>query len=319
MSTKRDYYEILGISKSASLDEIKRAYREAALKHHPDRAPEAEKKVAEERFKEISEAYAVLSDPQKRALYDQYGHSGIDQRYTHEDIFKGADFSSIFSDLSDFGFGEGLFDHLFGDLGFDLFGRTRKPRKHFYDLQVVMEISLEEAAKGSEKTLTIPRDDPCPLCQGKNPNCPKCHGSGKIRVIRNLKVNIPAGVDSGARLRLKGEGEGGLGDLYLVIEVRPHPLFQREGANLIVEKTIPLPIAILGGEIDVPTLFGQAKMKIPAGTQNGQYFRLKGKGIAQLHSEKKGDEFVLITVSIPKHLNAEQKRLMEAFAKASGE
>jgi molecular chaperone DnaJ len=318
VSTQRDYYEILHISKDASLEDIRKAYREAALKYHPDRVPKEQKKEAEEQFKEISEAYAVLSDPQKRALYDARGHSGIDQSYTYEDIFKGADFRTVFRDLSDFGFGESLFDSIFGDFGFDLSGERRHaPKRRFHDLQISIEISLEEAATGTRKTVSFPRYDPCPDCQGRGEPCAKCHGEGKIRTLRNLSVTIPAGVATGSKLRIQGEGEGGQGDLYLVIEVLPHPLFRREGNNLILEKSISLQTAVLGGVVSVPTLFSQVKMEIPPGTQNGQSFRLKGKGMPELRGSRKGDEIVHITVAIPKHLSPEQKRLMEEFAKIS--
>ena len=169
MATKRDYYEILGVKKSASLDEVKKAYREMALRYHPDRVPHEQKKEAEEKFKEISEAYAVLSDSQKRALYDQYGHSGIDQKYAYEDIFKGADFNSVFQDLGDFGFGGGLFDEIFSDLGFDISGsRTRKGgrSRRGRDLEISIDITLEEVDLGTEKTITVHRYETCPTCSG---------------------------------------------------------------------------------------------------------------------------------------------------------
>ncbi len=309
MSTQRDYYEILGIAKNATLEQIRSAYREAALRYHPDRVPEAEKKDAEEKFKEISEAYAILSDPKKRALYDQHGHSGIDQRYAYEDIFKGADFTTIFEDLSEFGVGETLFEKLFGDFG--LSGKRRRSR----DLQMAFEITLEEAATGCEKKIAIPRYDPCPQCGGHG--CSKCHGKGSVRITRQISVKIPAGVETGSQLRVRGEGEGGQGDLYLVIEVAPHRLFERRGNDLFTQKIIPLEAAVLGGEVTVPTLFGKAIMKIPPGTQNGAKFRLNGKGMPKIHQHEHGDEYIIISVEIPTHLTPEQKQLMEAFAKAS--
>ena len=193
MSTKRDYYEILGVKKNTSLDEIKKAYRELALRYHPDRVPGEQKKAAEEKFKEISEAYAVLSDSQKRALYDQYGHSGIDQKYAYEDIFKGADFNSVFEGLGDFGFGGGLFEEIFGDLGADIFGggsrRDPTNRRRGRDLQIALDITLEEAATGIEKTITVPRYELCPTCSGsgakpgtKKITCPQCKGAGRTVV-----------------------------------------------------------------------------------------------------------------------------------------
>lgn len=368
MSTKRDYYEILGINKSASLDEIKRSYRQMALRYHPDRVPAEEKKEAEEKFKEISEAYAVLSDKQKRELYDQYGHSGIDQRFTYEDIFKGADFSSIFGDMSDFGFGGGLFEEIFGDMGFDLFGQGRrkgKARRRGRDIQFEIGITLEEAASGIEKPIEIPRYEPCSVCSGSGvrpgakrvscsqcrgsgqirmsqgffqiaQTCPKCrgegslitnpcrecHGEGRVKVRRKLKVKIPAGVDTGSHLRMRGEGEigsHGQGDLYLIINIKPHPVFERHSNDLYTKLSISVSKAILGGEVEVPTLNGRVKMKIPAGTQNGRVFRLKAKGITDLHGRGKGDELVLINVKIPHDLNAEQRRLIEEFSRISGE
>ncbi|RJP29056.1 MAG: molecular chaperone DnaJ [Candidatus Omnitrophota bacterium] len=366
MSTKRDYYEILGVNKSASLDEIKKAYRQLALQFHPDRVPHEQKKEAEEKFKEISEAYAVLSDPQKRGLYDQYGHSGIDQKYAYEDIFKGADFSSVFSDLSDFGFGGGLFDEIFGDLGFDLGGKPgRRGGRRGRDLQIAVSIRLEEAAMGTEKTVTVPRYEICSNCSGTGAKpgskkttcsqcrgtgrmvvsngffqltqtcskcggegtiiqspCPVCNGQGKTKVTRKIKVKIPPGVDTGSQLRVRGEGEAGTsakGDLYVVIEVEPHPLFQRHGNDILTEKDISLSKAILGSEIEVPTLLGKVKMKIPAGTQAGKVFRLRAKGIADLHGRGIGDELVRVNVLIPSELTSEQRRLIEEFARLSGE
>ncbi len=369
MATKRDYYEILGIKKNATLDEIKKAYREMALRYHPDRVPHEQKKEAEEKFKEISEAYAVLSDSQKRALYDQYGHSGIDQRYAYEDIFKGADFSSVFQDLGDFGFGGGLFDEIFSDLGFDIFGsrttRASTSRRRGRDLQISVDITLGEAASGTEKTITIPRYEVCSTCSGSGAKpgtkkitcpqckgsgrtvvssgffqlaqtcsrcggegsitqtpCPDCRGEGRMKVTRKIKVKVPPGVDTGSSLRIRGEGEAGTagrGDLYVVIEVRPHPIFERHNNDILTEITISLSKAILGGEVEVSTLNGKVEMKIPAGTQSGRIFRLKGKGIPDLHGRGIGDELVRVNVEIPTHLTSEQRRLIEEFAKASGE
>jgi molecular chaperone DnaJ len=368
MTTKRDYYEILGIKKNATLDEIKKAYREMALRYHPDRVPHEQKKEAEEKFKEISEAYAVLSDPQKRALYDQYGHAGIDQRYAYEDIFKGADFSSVFEDLADFGFGGGLFDEIFSDLGFDLFGsrqrrggRARRGR----DLEITIEITLEEAATGIEKTVTVPRYETCSTCAGSGAKpgtkkntcpeckgsgrrvvlsgffqlaqtcgrcrgegsviqtpCPDCRGEGRQKVSRKLKLKVPAGVDTGSHLRIRGEGEqgsAGRGDLYVIIEVRPHPIFQRHNNDLLTEITISLSKAILGAEVEIPTLNGKVRMKIPAGTQSGKIFRLRDKGMPDLHGYRRGDELVRVTVEIPTRLTSEQRRIIEEFARVSGE
>lgn len=369
MSTKRDYYEILGVKKSATLDEIKKAYREMALRYHPDRVPHEQKKEAEEKFKEISEAYAVLSDSQKRALYDQHGHAGIDQRYAYEDIFKGADFSSIFKDLGDFGLGGGLFDEIFSDLGFDIFGgrasHSAGSRRRGRDLQISVEITLEEAASGAEKTITVPRYEPCPNCSGSGAKpgtkksvcpqcrgsgrtvvssgffqlaqtcsrcggegsiiqavCPECRGEGRQKVTRKIKVKIPAGVDTDSSLRIRGEGEAGSsgrGDLYVVIEVGPHPIFQRHNNDILIEKTISLSKAVLGGELEVPTLDSRVSMKIPPGTQSGKIFRLKGKGVIDLHERGVGDELVKVNVEIPARLSLEQRKLIEDFARLSGE
>lgn len=369
MSAKRDYYEILGVKKSASADEIKKAYRTLALKFHPDRVPQDQKKEAEEKFKEISEAYAVLSDSEKRALYDQYGHSGVDQRYSTEDIFRGADFRSIFEGMADFGFGGGLFDEIFGDLGFDIFGAGRGGRGRRAvrgrDLQYEVEISLEEAAKGTEATIQFPRYETCPTCSGSGAKpgskkstcstcrgagrvitsngffqltqtCPKCHGegniistscatcrgSGRIKATRKLTIKIPAGVDTGSHLRLRGEGEagpGGKGDLYILIHVRPHSVFERRGSDVLYSTTISLTKAILGGEVEIPTLEGKVKMKIPSGTQSGKVFRINDKGIPDLHSLARGDELVRVEVEIPKSLSPQEKRLIEEFARLRGE
>ena len=368
MTTKRDYYEILGVKKNASLDEIKKAYRELALRHHPDRVPHEQKKEAEEKFKEISEAYAVLSDSQKRALYDQYGHAGIDQRYAYEDIFKGADFSSVFEGLGDFGLGGGLFEEIFSDLGFDISGnRSRRGarQKRGRDLEIAIDITLEEAASGAEKTITLPRYEICAVCSGTGAKpgtkkatcpqckgsgrtivssgffqlaqtcsrcqgegsiiqapCPECRGEGRLKVTRKIKVKVPAGVDTGSQLRMRGEGEfgtAGRGDLYVIIEVKPHPIFERHHNDILTEITISLTKAILGSEVDVPTLNGKVKMRIPAGTQSGRIFRLKEKGIPDLHAREQGDELVRVNVEIPKSLTQEQRRLIEEFARISGE
>jgi len=369
MPTKRDYYEILGAQKNSSLDEIKKAYRELALKYHPDRVPHEQKKEAEEKFKEISEAYAVLSDANKRALYDQYGHSGIDQKYAYEDIFKGADFGSVFSDLGDFGFGGGLFDQIFSDLGYDIFGRhgagAGSARRRGRDLQISVDITLREAASGTEKTVTVPRYEACSTCSGSGVKpgsrkvtcpqckgsgntvvsngffhlsqtcsrcrgagsliqspCPDCHGEGRLKVIRKIKVKVPAGVDTGAQLRVRQEGEAGAasrGDLYVIIEVESDPLFSRHNNDILTQISISLSKAILGAEVEVPTLEGKVSMRIPAGTQSNRIFRLKGKGITDLHTRAPGDELVQVNVEIPSRLNPEQRRLMEEFARISGE
>jgi len=367
--TKRDYYEILGVKKNANLDEIKKTYRELALRYHPDRVPHEQKKEAEEKFKDISEAYAVLSDANKRALYDQYGHAGIDQRYAQEDIFKGADFSSVFQDLGDYGIGGGLFEEIFSDLGFDIFGsggkRGATARRKGRDLQIAVDISLEEAATGTEKTINVPRYETCSTCGGSGAKpgtkkitcsqcrgagrtvvsngffqmaqtcprcrgegsviqspCPDCRGEGRTKVSRKIKVKIPPGVDTGSNLRVRGEGEAGSagkGDLYVIIEVVPHRVFQRHGNDIAADVDISLSKAILGSEVDVPTLGGHAKMRIPAGTQSGRVFRMKDMGLPDLHGSRNGDELVRVNVKIPENLSSQQRRIIEEFARLSGE
>jgi len=369
MTTKRDYYEILGVKKSAPLDEIKKSYRELALRYHPDRVPHEQKKEAEEKFKEVSEAYAILSDSQKRALYDQYGHAGIDQRYAQEDIFKSADFGSVFRDMGDFGMGGGLFDEIFSDLGFDFFGGRGRQKggrgRRGRDLEIAVAITLEEAATGVEKTITVPRYETCSACSGsgakpgsKKNTCPQCkgagktvvssgffqlaqtcsrcggegaiiqapclscHGEGRSKITRKIQVKIPAGVDTSSQLRIRGEGESGpagSGDLFVVIEVTQHAVFQRHNKDILTETTISLTKAILGGEIEVLTLSGTVKMKIPAGTQSNKVFRLKEKGIPDLHDNSIGDELVRVNVEIPTNLNAQQRKIIEEFSQASGE
>ncbi len=370
MSTKRDYYEVLGVKKDAGLEEIRKAYREMALRYHPDRVPAEQKKDAEEKFKEVSEAYAVLSDASKRAIYDQYGHSGVDQKYAYEDIFKGADFNSAFQGMGDFGLGGGVFEEIFSDLGFDIFGsrhgRTSSgSRSRGRDLEISVEITLEEAASGTEKTVTIPRYEICATCSGsgakpgtKKNTCPQCkgsgrmivssgffqlaqtcsrcggegsiiqspcsecHGEGRLKITSKIKVKIPAGVDTGSHLRIRGEGEAGTagrGDLYIIIEVRRHDIFERREHDIITEINLSLSKAILGGDVEVPTLDGNVSMKIPPGTQSGRVFRLKEKGIPDVHSGERGDELVRVSVEIPTRLSGEQRRLIEEFARLSGE
>jgi molecular chaperone DnaJ len=368
MTTKRDYYEILGVGKSASKDEIKKAYRNLALKYHPDRVSPDKKREAEDKFKEISEAYAVLSDDQKRSQYDQFGHAGIDSRYSSEDIFRGADFSSIFEDL---GFGGGIFEDIFENFGFFSQGAGRRPSnrpRRGSDLQYDIEITFDEAAFGSERAIAIPRHEVCPACKGdgakpgtkkqvcpvcqgsgkttvqhafgfmvtttcsrcrgegakiKTP-CPKCNGSGTVAVERKIHVKIPAGVEDGSRLRLSGEGEAGQkggprGDLYILVYVKPHPIFSRHGNDILCEVPISFAQAALGAEIEVPTLEGKVKMAVPAGTQSGKIFRLKGKGITDLHERIRGDEHVRVIVETPTHLNSQQKKVLEEFSRVSGD
>ena len=362
MSTKRDYYEVLGISRSASAEEIKKAYRKLAMQFHPDRVTDPqEKKAAEEKFKEISEAYAVLNDPEKRKIYDTYGHEGVDSRFSTEDIFRNADFSSVFSNL---GFGS-IFDDFFSDLGFN-FGGSRgwRRQRSGEDIHYRIDISLEEASTGVEKTISIvhyekcevcsgtgvkpgAKQTICPVCKGKgvinsgfgflnisqtcprcggkgylSEPCPKCRGTGRVKAKKTIKVSIPRGVDTDSVLRLKKEGNflrGGVGDLYLHIVVRKHPVFQREGANINTKIKVSMVKAALGGVAEVPTLEGKVEMKISAGTQPGMIYRLKNKGIYDLKARRKGDQFVKVEIEIPRRLNSRQKQLLKDFGSLSGE
>ncbi len=369
MAIKRDYYEILGIDRDASQEEIKKAYRTLALQNHPDKVALDKKKEAEERFKEISEAYAVLSDPEKRLTYDQFGHAGIDGQYTYQDIFRGADFGSIFGGrgfediLRGFGFG-GTFTDIFSDF----FGtRVARRARRGEDLEYPLDITLEEAARGCEKKLdiyhtvtcstckgsgakpgtgkrTCPQcqgtgqiryaqafftfSQTCPQCQGTGEvieaSCPQCRGRGKIRKASKISLKVPSGVDTGTSIRVRGKGEAGelggpSGDLYVLIRLRPHKIFEREGSDLYCDVPLSFVTATLGGEIEVPTLEGKATMKIPPGTQTDSVFRLKGKGVPSLHGRGRGDEYVKVIVQVPKDLNEKQKEILREFAKAGGE
>lgn len=366
MASKRDYYDVLGVKKSATHEEIRRAYRELALRHHPDRVPAAEKQRAEERFKEMSEAYAVLSDPQKRALYDQYGHQGIDQRYAREDVFRGTDFSGAFEGMGDLG--GGFFENLFSGMGFDIFGGGSRRRgaatgggaaERGRDLEIEAAVTLDEAFRGTEKSVTVPRYDACPTCSGSGARpgtsrttCPECRGSGqrvvssgifqmaqpcarcrgegsvagtpcencrgegRVRVTRTISVKVPAGVDTGSRLRVKGEGESGrlgAGDLYVAIEVEAKPGFERKGDDLATEVRVSMADAVLGAEVSVPTMEGPVSMKIPPGTQPGAVLRLRGRGMPALRGRGVGDQLVTVKVEIPARLSPRQRTLIEEF------
>jgi|ERR1700674_1735213 molecular chaperone DnaJ len=341
---KKDYYDVLGLNRDASEEDIKKAYRKMAMKFHPDRNPDS--KDSEGKFKEAKEAYEVLSDAEKRGSYDRFGHAGVDSSAAGA----GAGFSGGFADA---------FSDIFGDI----FGGGQRGRSSAYrgaDLRYNLEIGLEEAARGTDTKIRIPTMDecetchgsgakpgtspsPCPTCHGQGQvrlqqgffsiqqTCPRCHGSGKIvadpcrtcsgagRVKRQktLAVKIPAGVDEGDRIRLSGEGEAGAGgppgDLYVVIQVRPHPVFQRDHNELHCEMPVSFATAALGGDIEIPTLDGHAKIRIPQETQSGQVFRLRGKGIKGVRSTANGDLLCHVVVETPVKLTERQKELLREF------
>ena len=357
---KRDYYEVLGVEKSASKDEIKKEYRKLAKKYHPDMNKDNPKK-AEEKFKEISEAYGVLSDDTKRKQYDTYGHAGIEGRYTQEDIFRTINFEDIFGDI---GIGFGGFDSIFDTFFGGARQRRRGPAKG-QSLYFEQEITLEEAAFGTKKTINVPRRESCPTCQGTGAKpgttpkkcpacagtgqirdvqtsgfgqfvrvspcrscrgagerieypCHKCHGRGVVRKYRKITVDIPPGVDSGSRIRLIREGEasangGPPGDLFVVLHIKPHGTFLREGNHILYDAEISFVQAALGDEIDVPTLKGKASLKIPKGTQSHTTFRLKGEGISDVHGRGKGDQYVRVILKTPNKLSERQKELLLEF------
>lgn len=347
MSTKRDYYEILGVAKNASDEEIKKSFRRLAMKHHPDRNPND--KVAEAKFKEAKEAYDILSNASKRAAYDQFGHAGVDQSFGG-----GAGGGFGFGDLGD------IFGDIFGDiLGGG--GRGRARAQQGSDLLYDLVLTLEQAVHGLTQEIQVPTwvtcdtchgsgakkgsgpvtctqcrgtgqvriqhgflavQQPCSACHGsgqviKDP-CPSCRGQGRIQQAKKLSVKIPAGVDNGDRIRLAGEGEAGLhgassGDLYVQIRVKEHPLFHREGNDLYSEVPLDFTLAVLGGEIEIPTLAGSVKLSIPAETQSGNQFRLRGKGVKALRSGVTGDLICRVVVETPVKLSEEQKVLLRQF------
>ncbi|EJQ47578.1 molecular chaperone DnaJ [Bacillus mycoides] len=345
---KRDYYEVLGLSKGASKDEIKKAYRRLAKKYHPDVSKEEN---AIEKFKEVQEAYEVLSDDQNRAQYDQFGHAGPNQG------FGGGDFGG------GFGF-EDIFSSFFGGGG----GRRRDPNapRQGADLQYQVTLEFEEAIFGKELNVEIPVEDPCDTCKGSGAKpgtsketckhcsgsgqvsveqntpfgrivnrqacghcsgtgqmikekCTTCHGSGKVRKRKKINVKIPAGIDNGQQIRVSGKGEAGVnggpaGDLYVVVHVRNHEFFAREGDHIICEMPLTFAQMALGAEVEVPTVHGKVKLKIPAGTQTGTEFRLKGKGAPNVRGYGQGDQYVVVRVVVPTKLTSHQKDLLREFA-----
>lgn len=356
---KKDFYEVLGITKGASEDEIKKAYRKLARQHHPDLNKEKPEKAAE-KMKELNEAYEILSDTGKRQQYDQFGHAAFDPS-------QGGGQGGFGGDAG--GFGD-IFDMMFGGAGG---GRRRRPNgpERGDDLRYDLELTFEEAAFGVNRNIQVTRMERCDTChgsgaaEGTHPDtCPTCHGTGqvqqqvntpfgrmmnvvacqrcngtgqiitnpcstckgkgRVRKTRTLEVKVPAGVDEGARLRMSGEGEGGLrggptGDLYVYLHVKDHSLFERDGNDVWCEVPLPMIKAALGAEIEVPTLDGKISLKIPEGTQTGKVFRLKDKGIPRLHGRDRGDQYVRVKVIIPTKLDEKQRELLEEFAAVSGD
>jgi molecular chaperone DnaJ len=348
MASKRDYYEVLGVSRNASSEEIRNAYRKAALANHPDRNPgDAE---AEKRFKEAAEAYEVLSDTDKRQRYDRWGHEGLSGTAVHDF----GDISEIFEAFGDI-LGGGLFGDLFG-------GGGRRRARRGADLRCDVELDLLQAAGGVTRTLEVQRHErcsdcdgsgarrgttpvscsycggrgqvvqaqgfiriqtTCPACRGKGTMvqdpCPKCRGGGRVPVMRKIDVNIPPGVDTGMRLCLRGEGEAGdngapRGDLYCIVHVQQHPLFHREGLDLVCRVPITFAQATLGAEVEVPTLAGPEKLAVPQGTETGHVFRLRGRGMPSPQGRARGDELVQVYIETPKQLTARQEELLREWA-----
>ena len=358
---KRDYYEVLGVTKGASDDEIKKAYKKMARKHHPDLNPD--NKEAEEKFKEVNEAYEVLSDPNKKARYDQYGHAGVDPNFGAGAGFDG---NFDFGDLGD------IFGSFFGG-GFGGGGRRSNPNapQRGESIRLSLTISFEEAAFGCEKEVSVDRMEQCGTCGGNGcaagttPEiCPDCHGTGQVQVRRQtpmgvfatsspcgrcggkgkiihqpcsdcrgsgsvrkrktIKASIPAGIDNGQTISIRGQGHAGknggpAGDLLITITVRPHELFRREGTSVLCEAPITFAQAVLGAELEIPTIDGKVKYDLPEGTQSGTTFRLKGKGIPSINGRGRGDQYVTVYIETPRNLNKEQKEALKKFAEAVGD
>ena len=364
---KRDYYEVLGVSKGASDDEIKKAYRKLAKKYHPDMNPGD--KEAEAKFKEVNEAYSVLSDEQKRARYDQFGHAGVDPNYGAGG--PGGGFGGF--DMGDIDLGD-IFGSFFGGGGFGGFGgggqRRNGPQKG-ESLRANLTITFEEAAFGCEKEINLNRTEECDVCHGSGcqpgttaETCPDCRGTGVVRVqqrtggfafsstaactrchgtgkiihspckscggtgsvkkSKRITVTIPAGIDDGQAISLRGQGNAGknggpAGDLIVGVRVRPHPQFRRDGTTVLYEQPVSFFQAAMGAELEIPTIDGKVKYTLPAGTQTGTTFRLRGKGIPELRGRGRGDQYVTVRVQVPTSLNSEQKEALRAFAQTMGE
>ena len=361
MAEKRDYYEVLGVDKNASEDEIKRAYKKLARKYHPDMNPGD--KEAEEKFKEINEANEVLSDPEKKASYDQFGFAGTDPNY-------GAGQGGGFGGGFDFGDLGDIFGSFFGG-GFGGARANPNAPQRGESLRTSVNISFEEAAFGCEKEVSIDRIEQCPDCRGSgcakgttaevcpdcrgsgvvqqrrqtplgymstsapcqrcggkgkiiHQPCPKCGGKGMIRHRKTIKVSIPAGIDNGQTISLRAQGNAGknggpAGDLLIVVSVRPHEIFRREGTSVLCEAPITFTQAVLGAELEIPTIDGKVKYTIPEGTQSGTTFRLKGKGIPGLNGRGRGDQYVTVYIETPRNLNREQKEALKKFSESLGE
>ncbi|MDR3223825.1 MAG: molecular chaperone DnaJ [Methanobrevibacter sp.] len=370
MGKKRDYYDILGIDKSASAKEIKKSYRKLAMKYHPDKAEESDKEKFTEKFKEISEAYAVLSDEEKKQKYDQFGHAGMDG-FSQEDIFRNVNFEDIFQGFGGDGQGFGGI----GDILSEIFGGGGRSRRtgpqRGSDLYTEVDITLKEASKGVEKEIRIRHDEVCSRCNGsgaepgsdvetcevcggsgqerriqnglfgqqivmsmcracngtgkifKDP-CHECHGRGTVNEIERVNVKIPAGAEDENRIRIPnagnaGEFNGGYGDLYVSIHVKPHKDFKRGGNDLYTDKQISFVQACLGDKVDVKTIYGVVELNIPPGTQSESKFKLRGQGMPILYRSSKGNLYVTIKVVVPQKLNDKQKSILEEFSKVSGD
>ena len=363
-SEKRDFYEVLGVNKGASDDEIKKAYKKMARKYHPDLNPD--NKEAEEKFKEVNEAYEILSDADKKARYDQFGHAGVDPNFGAGGFGGGFDGGFDFGDLGD------IFGSFFGG-GFGGGGRRTNPNapQRGESIRLSLTISFEEAAFGCEKEVTVERMEPCSTCGGNGcaagttpevcsdcrgtgqvqvrrqtpmgvfattTTCPKCggkgkiihqpcndcHGAGSVRKRKTIQATIPAGIDNGQTISVRGQGHAGknggpAGDLLITITVRPHELFRREGTSVLCEAPITFAQAVLGAELEIPTIDGKVKYDLPEGTQSGTTFRLKGKGIPSINGRGRGDQYVTVYIETPRNLNKEQKEALKKFAESCGE